>query len=389
MLIILLAAVLLVALALWRSQGSKPPRPAFSDMAVPVLAQPAARADVPEYIDALGTVTPLQSVTVQSQASGVLEALYFKEGQNIKRGQLLAQIDPRPFEIQLAQAQAQLAKDQALLGNAQVDLQRYRTLYAQKSIPQQQLATQEALVRQYEAALAGDRAQIATARLQISYSRISAPISGRAGLRQVDPGNLVQSGTASASGLVSITRMQPISVIFSIAEAQLPQVWRDYHAGKRLPVTAYNRDMSKPLAQGELSAIDNAIDPSTGTVKLRARFANVDDALFPNQFVNVRLRVKTLRNAVVVPSSAVQQGARGLFVFVVVQPGSTVKARNVVVGPALGDKVAVLAGLAAGQQVVSDGGDKLKDGQKVRLLTPRLSAGRAAKDKSQPRTQAH
>ncbi len=367
-LIILLAAVLLVTLALWRGHGGKPQRAPMGAMAVPVLAQAATRADVPEYINALGTVTPLESVTVQSQVSGVLQRLYFREGQAVKRGQVLAQIDPRPFEIQLAQAAAQQAKDAALLANAELDLKRYQTLSAQNSIPQQQLATQQALVRQYQAAVAGDRAQVATARLQISYSRITAPLSGRVGLRQVDPGNLVQSGTATAGGLVSITRMQPISVVFSIAENQLPEVWRDYQSGKILPVSAYSGDMKRPLAQGALSAIDNAIDPSTGTVKLRARFANRAETLFPNQFVNVRLRVKTLHNVVVVPSSAVQQGAQGPFVFVVLLPADKVATRAVVTGPSLDDKVAVLQGLAAGEQVVTEGGDKLKDGQQVRLL---------------------
>ena len=370
---ILIVAALIVGLALWRSHGQKPPLRGMNGMAVPVLAQPAARENVPEYINALGTVTPLESVTVQSQVSGVLQALYFKEGQTVHRGQLLAQIDPRPFEIQLAQARAQEAKDAALLANAETDLQRYQTLYAQNSISEQQLATQQSLVRQTQAALAGDRAQIANARLQIGYSRITAPISGRAGLRQVNPGNLVQSGTANANGLVSIARMQPISVIFSIPENRLAEVWQDYRSGKTLPVTAYNRDMQRPLAQGVLSAIDNAIDPSTGTVKLRARFANADEALFPDQFVNVRLRIKTLKNVVVVPASAVQQGARGPFVFVVTKPADTVTTRNVTLGPALDDRVAVLQGLAVGELVVSDGGEKLKDGQKVRLLAPQGS----------------
>lgn len=367
---ILIIAAMIVGLALWRSQGKKPTKHGPNGLALPVLAQAAGTANVPEYLNALGTVTPLESVTVQSQVSGVLQRLYFKEGQAVKRGQLLAQIDPRPFEIQLAQARAQEAKDAALLANAETDLQRYQTLYAQNSIPQQQLATQQALVRQYQAALAGDRAQIATARLQISYSRISAPISGRAGLRQVDPGNLVQSGTANASGLVSIARMQPISVIFSIPENQLPEVWSDYRSGKILPVMAYNRDLTRPLAQGELAAIDNTIDASTGTVKLRARFANRDEALFPNEFVNVRLHVKTLHNAVVVPASAIQQGANGPFVFVVRRPADQVTARQVMTGPTLGDQVAVLKGLAAGELVVSEGGEKLKEGQKVRLLAP-------------------
>ena len=369
-LIILLAAALLVALALWRSHGGKPQRAPMGAMAVPVLAQAATRADVPEYINALGTVTPLESVTVQSQVSGVLQRLYFREGQTVKRGQVLAQIDPRPFEIQLAQAEAQQAKDAALLANAELDLKRYQTLYAQNSIPQQQLATQQALVRQYQAAIAGDRAQIATARLQISYIRITAPLSGRVGLRQVDPGNLVQNGTATAGGLVSIARMQPISIVFSIPENQLPEVWHDYQGGKILPVSAYSGDMKRPLAQGELSAIDNAIDPSTGTVKLRARFANREESLFPNQFVNVRLRVKTLHNVVVVPSSALQQGAQGPFVFVVLQPADKVATRAVVTGPSLDDQVAVLQGLTAGEQVVTEGGDKLKEGQQVRLLVP-------------------
>lgn len=343
---------------------------------VPVSVKAAVQADVNVYTNALGTVSPVNTVTVRSRVDGQLVSVAFREGQMVKEGDLLAQIDPRPFQVQLAQAEGQLAKDEALLGNARADLERYRTLFQQDSIARQQLDTQAALVRQYEATLKADQAAIENAKLQLSYARITAPLSGRLGLRQIDPGNIVRSG--DANGLVVITQVQPVNVVFPIPEDSLPPVIRKLRANERLPVEAYDRAGKLRLATGTLLTADNQIDPATGTIKLKAQFANADSALFPSQFVNVRMRVDVLKGAVVVPGAAIQRGTPGTFVYVV-DAERKASVRRVQLGPVDGDNI-VVEGVQPGEAVVYDGAERLREGATVELpgdVTP--PSRRAAK----------
>jgi multidrug efflux system membrane fusion protein len=288
----------------------------------------------------------------------------FKEGQAVKEGELLAEVDPRPYQAQLAQSEGQMARDQALLANARIDLERYRTLYAQDSIAKQQVDTQEALVRQYEGTVKFDQGQIDNARLQVTYSRIIAPISGRLGLRLVDAGNIVRSG--DANGLVVITQLQPVSVIFTIPQDSLSGLVQRVRSGERLPVEAYDREQKKKLASGTLASVDNQIDPSTGTIKLKAQFPNEDASLFPNQFVNVRMLLDTRRGATLVPNAAVVRGGQGTFVYVI-KEDRTVELRKLSVGIAEGDNVSIDSGLAPGELVVVEGSDRLRDGAKVEI----------------------
>jgi multidrug efflux system membrane fusion protein len=328
----------------------------------PVVAAPAAQSDVDIIVNGLGTVTPLRTVTVKSRVDGELVRVLFNEGQLVKEGALLAEIDPRAFQVQLAQAEGQLARDRALLENARLDLERYRTLFKQDSIAKQQVDTQASLVRQYEGALAVDRSQIDNARLQLAYSRISAPISGRIGLRLVDPGNIVRAG--DTNGLVVITQLQPVAVLFTVPQDLLPAVLKRIQSGDQIAVEAWDREQKARLAEGMLASADNQVDPQTGTVKLKAQFANDDGGLFPNQFVNVRMKLDTLKDAIVVPSAAVQRGAQGMFVYVV-QPDKTVALRNVKLGPLDGQRQAIAEGLAPGDLVVTDGTDRLRPGAQV------------------------
>jgi multidrug efflux system membrane fusion protein len=343
--------------------ASAPTQGGGRGQATPVGIAAAAKADVPIVIRALGTVTPLATVTVKAQITGQLVQVAFTEGQSVKKDDLLAVVDPRPYEVALQNAEGTLAKDQALLKNAQIDLQRYKTLVAQDSIARQQYDTQAALVRQYEAQIITDQANVDAAKLNLVYTRIIAPVNGRIGLRLVDPGNYVSLG--DATGICVITQMQPMSVLFAIPEDSLPQVRERLRAGAKLQVTALDRAQKNQLGQGVVSTTDNQIDTTTGTIRLRAIFDNTDETLFPNQFVNIRLLADTVKDAITVPVAAVQRGQPGTFVYLV-KSDDTVTIRVIETGATDGEKVAVTKGLAIGDEVVVDGVDRLRDGAKIR-----------------------
>jgi len=338
---------------------------------MPVVAAPATTGSIDVTLTALGTVTPRNIVTVRSRVDGQLMRVAIGEGQMVKAGDLLAEIDPRPFQVQLTQATGQMARDEALLKNAQLDLERYRTLLGQDSISKQQVDTQESLVRQYQGAVESDRGQIENAKLQITYSRITAPIAGRVGLRQVDPGNIIHA--SDSNGLIVITQLQPITVVFTIPEDNVPQVMKRMQAGESIPVEAFSRDLRTKLGTGKLVTLDNQIDTATGTLKLKAEFPNADNALFPNQFVNVRMLVETRPDVTLVPSAGIQRGAPGTFVYLV-KNDQTVTVKAVKLGPVQGETTAIESGIAAGDRVVVDGADKLREGAKVELISPESRA---------------
>jgi multidrug efflux system membrane fusion protein len=382
-------SLLLLALAAggwwWNSH-----RTAAADTAAPkrggapvaVAVAAVTQRDAPLQLSALGTVTATNTVTVHSRVDGQLMALHFDEGQMVQKGQLLAELDPRPYQAALTQAEGQLLRDQALLQNARLDLSRYQQLLAQNSIAKQQVDTQQALVAQYQGTVKLDQGAVANARLQLDYSRITSPLAGRAGLRQVDPGNIVHS--SDSNGVVVITQTQPINILFAIPETSLSQVLAANRAAKgKLQVEAWDRDNRHKLADGELLAIDNQLSTTTGTVNLKARFANADTALFPNQFVNVHLQLGVQANATVLPSVALQQGKVGSYVYTV-NPDQTVSISKVRAGAVSGDNTIIDEGVKAGQKVVVDGLDKLREGAQVKVIdrAAQAESGGSGKGKS-------
>ncbi|HVP32494.1 MAG TPA: MdtA/MuxA family multidrug efflux RND transporter periplasmic adaptor subunit [Steroidobacteraceae bacterium] len=376
---VILGVLVLLALFAWLLTPGKSARgPAGGRFAaggpMPVVTAQARTGDMPITLIGLGTVTPLATVTVQSQISGQIVKIAFKEGQTVKEGDPLIQIDPRPYQVALEQAEGALARDKALLANARVDLERYQTLFAQDSIAEQQLATQKSLVAQDEGNVRTDQGQIDAAKLNLTYCHIVSPISGRVGLQQVNVGNYVTP--AAPNGLVVVTQLKPITVLFTLPEDDIPPILKQMRAGAALPVTAWDRTNTQQIATGTLQSIDSQIDTTTGTIRLKAIFPNSDESLFPQQFVNVVLLLDTLHGATLIPQAGVQRGAPGTYVYLV-NADQTVNVRKVTLGPGDATNISITQGLAPGETIVVDGADKLKDGAKV-MLRQGTGAGGAA-----------
>ena len=375
MLVVLLLVALIGFLILERRQNTTvAARAAPQPPGISITTAVAEQGSIGVYINALGSVAPISTVTVKSRVDGQLMTVNYREGQMVQQGDVLAEIDPRPFQAQLVQAQGQYDRDKALLENANIDLNRYQIAYSKNAIPKQQLDTQVATVHQYEGIVKLDQGQIDNAKVQLGYCQITSPISGRVGLRLVDPGNIVHA--ADTTGMLVITQLQPITVLFSVAEDYLPQIRQQLRRGNRLTVDAFDRTQQTKLSSGALLTFDNEIDTSTGTIKLKATFPNHDNALFPNQFVNARLLLTTQRGVILVPSAAIQRNAQDAFVYVV-QPDQTVTMRTVSAGTTDGNVTAV-DGLKAGDVIAVDGFDKLQNGVKV-----------SARASSQNRRAAH
>ena len=355
----------------WGGAGGGRRGDMMANRAQPVIVAPVEKADMPVHLEAIGTVTALNTVTVKTQVDGQLIRVLFREGEVVKAGQLLAEVDPRPYQVQLAQAEGQLAKDRAQLVNAKQDLERYKTLVAQESATQQQLDTQEALVRQLEGTVKSDQASIDSAKLQLTYSRITAPVGGRLGLRQVDPGNIVHS--SDTNGIVVITQVQPINVVFSLPQRDITSLLQKPDGGAGLQVDALASDTKQMVARGKVLTVDNQIDTTTGTVKLKSIFPNQDNKLFPNQFVGVQLQLDVRHDAIVAPTAAVLRGAPGTFVYVA-NADKTVSVRPVKLGPSDNERTIIEDGLKPGEQVVIDGTDKLREGAKVEPVTREAAA---------------
>jgi multidrug efflux system membrane fusion protein len=345
-----------------RKSAGAPPKPAGT--ALPVVAATARTGDIGVFYTGLGAVTPLATVTVRSRVDGQLKSVRYREGDTVRKGDLLVEIDDGPYQAALTQAEGQLIRDEATLENARIDLARYQQLVPLKAVPEQQLATQQATVHQNEGVVKFDQGQIDSAKVNLAYTRITAPVSGRVGLRLVDPGNIVHA--SDTNGLVVITQMDPISVIFTISEDQLQVVLVKVAAGQRLEVDAYDRAAKTKLAQGSLSTLDNQVDPTTGTLKLRATFANAKGTLYPNQFVNARLLVQEKHGVTLLPTAAVQRNSQATYVYVV-KTDSTVTVRPIAVGTTEGDDSEITSGLAPGDVVVMTGVDKLQEGSRVSL----------------------
>lgn len=360
--ITVIVILLLVLLGKWIFRGHRPPP------ATPVVVALARNSDVPVYLSALGTVTPTYSITVRTQINGTLLRVLYREGQMVKAGELLAEIDPRPYQAQLVEYQGQLIRDQALLDNARIDLKRYQTLWKQNSISQQTLATQESLVRQYEGSVQVDKGLIQATQVSLYYCEITSPVDGRIGLRLVDPGNFVT--TSDTTGIAVINTLDPITVIFTLAEDDIPEVRQKIYAGQTFYVQAYDRQQTTLLGTGNLITIDNQIDTTTGTVKFRAQFANAENHFFPSQFVNVKLLVKTLQNATLIPTAGIQYSPKGPFVYLL-NKNRTVMAKPVTVGVAMGNESVITSGLNPGEFVVVEGADKLTDGAAVSIANAR------------------
>jgi multidrug efflux system membrane fusion protein len=361
--------------------------PGAAGFTVPVVVAAAQKGDLPVYLIGLGTVTAFNTVTVRSRVDGQIVKVNFTEGQFVHQGDALIEIDPRPYQVQLEQAEGQLAKDQAQLHDVQIDFERFQLLYNEGVIAKQQVDTQQAQVGQFQGAIKADQATIDNAKLQLVYAHITAPISGRVGLRLVDMGNIVHA--SDTTGLLVITQLQPISVIFTLPQDQLQQVLVKLRAGGQLPVEAFDRDDTTKIADGKLATIDNQIDPATGTYKLKSIFSNENNVLFPNQFVNIHMLVDTKRNLVIVPAAAIQRGPQGTYVYVV-SGGDTVNIRVVTIAQTTGNNIGISSGLNGGEVVVIDGQDKLQDGSKVLTSTsPTGGAGRggAAQPAAQSGTQ--
>lgn len=348
--------------ALWSCRAGGAGADVKGARALPVVVGSARKGDIGVNLSGLGTVTPLNTVTVRSRVDGQILRVAFQEGQTVREGDLLVEIDPRPFQVQLSQAEGQRAKDEAALKNAKADLERFRSLLAQGILPRQQLDTQGATVDQLTAAIMSDQSLVDNAKLNLVYSHIAAPISGKAGLRLVDTGNMVRA--ADPNGLLTITQVQPITVVFTIPADSIPQVAEQFRSGRQLSVEAYDRDFKAKLATGSLLAVDNQIDPATGTLKLKALFSNANATLFPNQFVNVRLQVDTLKGVVIAPTAAIQRSAQSSFVYAV-KPDSTVEMRPVEIQYTEGDSTVIRKGVSPGDVLVVDGVDKLRPGMKV------------------------
>ena len=375
--------ILVVGVLIWRiAQKGKhmdgPPKMGPS----PVKVATVQRGQLPVIISALGTVTPLATVTVKNQVAGQLVQVAYKEGQDVKKGDVLAVIDPRPYQAALEQAQGTLAKDEAALANAKLDLARYEELIKEDSVSRQQLDTQRATLRQAEAQLTTDRGAISTAQVNLSYTKIVSPIDGRVGLRKVDQGNFI--GAGEATGLVVITQLHPISVLFPIPEDELAPIAKRFKAGNAIAVTVYDRSGNNKLAEGQLITIDNVVDTTTGTVRLRAQFTNDDETLYPQQFVNVQILVDTLSDALLMPTAGIQRGQNGTFVYVV-GAGDVVQSRPVKLGASHESVIAVLEGLNEGERVVVDGTDRLRDGATVVVAAGGSTGGPAP---SAPRADA-
>jgi multidrug efflux system membrane fusion protein len=362
---VVVVVVALLALLVWRQRSTRfakgrGPKPTAT--ALPVVIHVAAEGDIAVYLEGLGTVTPLATVTVRTQISGQLTKVAFTEDQMVAKGAVLATIDQRPYQAALGQYEGQLSQAQAQLAEAKIDLSRYQTLSEQDSISKQQVDSARALVAQYDGVIQTDQAAVDNAKLNLAYCQILAPIEGRVGLRTVDEGNYVTPG--DPSGLVVLTRVKPISVIFSIPEQQMLAVASRLHAGAKIPVDAFDQNQVHQLASGVLSAIDNEVDTTTGTFRLRAVFPNENESLFPNEFVNVRMLLETEHNVIVVPTAGIERNQLGTFVYVV-KPDDTVAVRSVTLGTTEGERVAVTAGLKVGERVVVDGADRLNNGVPV------------------------